>query len=199
MARYQPSSHPFGVCFSGGGLRSFAATMGQMRGLWALGLLDEVGAVSAVSGAAWFNTIFSYAPTDIPDRTLLGPIRHPGEITPQNLAELDPHCIAAPLPELTTNNLTMTHTDFLLGAAYTQPRALNRVYARLLNERLLKSFRLDDPQTFFSLDAESVEQIITRNPALKSTDFYTMRPNHPYLIVGSIPDRWINAYQPSRW
>ena len=41
------------VCFSGGGTRSMAATVGQLRGLVALGLMDQVGYLSCVSGSAW--------------------------------------------------------------------------------------------------------------------------------------------------
>ncbi len=40
------------VCFSGGGTRSLAATVGQLRGLVALGLLDQVGYLSCVSGSS---------------------------------------------------------------------------------------------------------------------------------------------------
>ena len=63
--RFQPTSHPFGVCFSGGGARSLSASLGQMRALYAEGLLESVGAISAVSGGSWFATIYSYAPTPI--------------------------------------------------------------------------------------------------------------------------------------
>ena len=42
-----------GVCFSGGGTRSYAATVGQLRGLTAAGLIGQVGYLSAVSGGAW--------------------------------------------------------------------------------------------------------------------------------------------------
>ena len=98
--RYQPASHPFGVCFSGGGTRSFSASLGQMRGLKALGLLDTVGAISCVSGGTWFSTLFSYAPTSINDSTLLGPLLTPSEITLENLAQLDPRCLASPIPHI---------------------------------------------------------------------------------------------------
>lgn len=185
MARYQPGSHPLGVCFSGGGPRSLVASLGQMRGLHALGLLDDIGAISAVSGGAWFNTIFCYAPTGIGDATLLGPILNPTEITPQNLAEIDPQCIAAPLLHLTSANLNTTKTNFMIGATYSETQAFNRVFARLLNDLMLKPFHLDDTHTFFTLDAGSIGRIIEHNPGLTKADFYTMRPNRPFLIIGA--------------
>lgn len=191
MARYQPDSHPLGVCFSGGGPRSLVASLGQMRGLHALGLLDDIGAISAVSGGAWFNTIFAYAPTSIDDTTLLGPILNPTEITPQNLSQIDPQCIAAPLLHLTSANLNTTKTNFMIGATYAETQAFNRVFARLLNDLMLKPFHLDDTHTLFTLDAGSIDRIIEHNPGLTPADFYTMRSNRPFLIIGAA-----NVYPP---
>src|SRR5262245_45110662 len=83
--RYRPSSHPCGGCFSGGGPRAFSAALGQMRGLYAGGFLDLVGALSCVSGGTWFGTMFNYAPASLDDSQLLGPVIDPGEITLNNI------------------------------------------------------------------------------------------------------------------
>ena len=198
MARYQPDKHPIGVCFSGGGSRSLIASVGQMRGLHALGVLDDIGAISAVSGGAWFSTVFNFAPTNISDTTLLGPVLSPTEITPQNLAEIDPQCIAAPLMHLTSSNMATMKTAFMIGAVSSESQAFNRVYARLLNDLLLKPFHLDDTHTFFTLDSASVERIIGHNPGLKPDDFYTMRPNRPFLMVGAIHVHPLGENQVSR-
>ena len=53
---------PTAVCFSGGGMRSMVATVGQLRGLAALGVLDRVGYLSSVSGSAWATVPFAFAP-----------------------------------------------------------------------------------------------------------------------------------------
>ena len=50
------------VCFSGGGTRSMVASIGQLRALQALGLLDRVGYLSCVSGSAWAAVPFVFAP-----------------------------------------------------------------------------------------------------------------------------------------
>ena len=42
-----------GICFSGGGTRSMAATMGQLRALHKLGLLAKARYISSVSGGSW--------------------------------------------------------------------------------------------------------------------------------------------------
>ena len=49
-----------GICFSGGGTRSASATLGQLRGLREIGLLDRVRYISAVSGGAWAATPYVF-------------------------------------------------------------------------------------------------------------------------------------------
>ena len=67
-----------GICFSGGGTRSYAATIGQLRGLAEVGLLDRIGYVSAVSGGAWAATAFTYyAGPGQTNREILGPVAQP--------------------------------------------------------------------------------------------------------------------------
>jgi hypothetical protein len=61
-----------GIAFSGGGTRSAAATLGYIRGLNELNLLDNVRYVSCVSGGSWACTPFIYLPGDWTDETFLG-------------------------------------------------------------------------------------------------------------------------------
>ena len=51
-----------GVAFSGGGTRSAAAVVGQLRGLKAIGILDSVKYISAVSGGTWGSAPFTFLP-----------------------------------------------------------------------------------------------------------------------------------------
>ncbi|MGB0388775.1 MAG: hypothetical protein ACPGWR_28480 [Ardenticatenaceae bacterium] len=184
-ARYQPSGQPFGVCFSSGGSRAASAAVGQMRALHALGLLDSIGAISGVSGGGWFGTIFTYASTDFDDATLLGPILEPEEITIENLSQINPHMITAPITTMTDSNLLSVTRDIMRGIILSDTAAFNRFFSRMLNDTLLKPFQLDDHHKFFTLDDEAVRDIISRNPSLKPEHFYTARPNRPYLICGS--------------
>jgi len=185
MARYQPTLHPFGVCFSGGGPRAMSCAMGQMRGLHALGLIDSIGTVSAVSGGGWFSTLFTYAPTEIDDETLLGPVVTPEAMTLENLATINPQTIAAPLIHMSDEELLYYSRDTLRTLVLSDTQAFNRFYARLLNESLLRPFGLDHPHKFFTLNETTVQDIITRNPHLQPTQFYTARPNRPFLICGA--------------
>lgn len=185
FSRYQPSQQPIGVCFSGGGGRSTSASLGQMRGLHALGLLDSIGCLSTVSGGTWFSVLFNYAPAEFDDTTLLGAIIEPEEITVENLAYIDPHTIAAPMTAMTGNNLLFEARHILRTITFSDTASFNRFYSRLLNEAMLKPFALDHPHKSFTLNEQSQQQISRHNPSLTADDFYLMRDNRPYLVCGA--------------
>ena len=79
-----------GVCFSGGGTRTYAATLGQLRGLSESGLMPAIGYVSAVSGSAWIIAPYCFHPGDPSDRDLLGTHRDPEYLTVDDLDTLEP-------------------------------------------------------------------------------------------------------------
>ena len=83
-----------GICFSGGSTRSFAATIGQIRGLTALGLMPHIGYLSAVSGGAWAAAAYTfYTGSGETDADILGPRREPDAIDDAALGRLDPACL----------------------------------------------------------------------------------------------------------
>ena len=53
------SDSGIGLCLSGGGSRAAAASMGALRGLRCLGLLDEISVLSTVSGGGWAGVPFT--------------------------------------------------------------------------------------------------------------------------------------------
>ena len=67
--------HDLGVAFSGGGTRSMAATVGQLRGLSQNGLLEQVRYISAVSGGSWGAVPFTFYSGDLEE--LLGTFVEP--------------------------------------------------------------------------------------------------------------------------
>ena len=54
------TQRPLGIAFSGGGSRALSATMGQMRGLRHLGVLEQTLFISSVSGGALASTLYTY-------------------------------------------------------------------------------------------------------------------------------------------
>ena len=64
---------PFvGVCLSGGGSRSAAASMGALRALRATGLLEKVTFLSTVSGGGWAGVPYTFCPAQSPTTTCSG-------------------------------------------------------------------------------------------------------------------------------
>ena len=73
------STSGVGICFSGGGSRAMSAAMGQLQALEMMqsgstSLLDQVTAMSTVSGGGWIGIPFTYLPSTVrPSR-----YEHPG-------------------------------------------------------------------------------------------------------------------------
>lgn len=177
MDRYSPSSHPIGICFSGGGPRAMTAGMGQARGFVNSPLWQHVGAISCVSGGSWFGSIFSYADGSIDDEALLGPMTAPGSITLDNASTVPATRLTYGLTQFNNEQIARSlAAELLLGVPS------NRLYARMLNRILLTPFHIDDVNRFFALDAADVQSIIASNPTLTPNDFYTLRENRPYFI-----------------
>ncbi|MDA1093379.1 MAG: hypothetical protein O3A25_08970 [Acidobacteria bacterium] len=82
------------VCFSGGGTRSMVATIGQLRGLVALGALDQIGYLSCVSGSAWAAVPFLYARDG---RERLGRVTPPDALTLEHLNRIAPGSLLEPV------------------------------------------------------------------------------------------------------
>ena len=62
------------IGLSGGGSRSFAASIGYLAALTELGVMDKVRYVGGISGGSWATTVYTYAQNVSDDATLLGPI-----------------------------------------------------------------------------------------------------------------------------
>jgi len=170
--RYSPSKN-VGVSLSGGGPRSLSCCLGQLRGLHAIGLIDNVGVISAVSGGSWFGTLYSFASSEIPNEKLLGEVIPPEKLTKLEV-ELPFHsqCIGHVVPHFT--NVKML---FSIGESICKKLPVTYYYARILNDLILKPFGLDDTSKHFTLDLHSFLALKANNPELKKEDFYFMRKN----------------------
>ena len=178
--RYSASTHPVAVCFSGGGPRSFSASIGQMRGLQALPLYKQIGAISVVSGGSWFGALFTFANPAIPDDQLLGTSTPPGNITLRSIGSVPHSSIGFGLTQ--ANNARIF--DSIAGSILRGVPS-NRLYARILNSVYCSPFDIDDVNRFFTLDTASMNAIIANNPGLTANDFYLVRNNRPYLVAGA--------------
>ena len=182
--RYSAASGLWAACFSGGGPRSFAASLGQMRGLNAAGVLPFFGAISCVSGGSWFGVPFSFAPDSFSVTELLGDVTAPGDITVDGLKSIPETCLGSALLKLTDTALARLIAYYIFE--YLEGNlTFDKIWARCLNRLILTPFALGDTSSYFSLNAETVGQIVQANPGLAQTNFYTLRDNQPYVIAGA--------------
>jgi hypothetical protein len=178
-----------GVCFSGGGSRSHTATMGQLRGLRALGVLDGVTYISSVSGGTWASAAFTYLPSTISDDDFLGPVVEPGAITPDSLKTLPPNNLGI-VPTL------LSFVDFLkvifeLKEKFGYPD--DYLWQGVIGKYMLTPFGLWNqdfkggyPDKYYSSTSSSLTAsggILARNPELSVGQFYVTQRKRPTLIM----------------
>lgn len=186
---YQSTGSGVGVAFSGGGSRSLSCTLGQLRGLKHLGKLDEVTAISAVSGGSWASSLYTYLPESIQDDDFLGtPVGNPGELTLLYHGE-----VATALDRFSDNNMGQAATNLgvIKMAAeavdlYVKGLPADDLWIRMIGEYVFKPFQLFDASNpkFFTQSLEWFnEQIQPNNPSLTIDDFYLPKAGRPELIV----------------
>lgn len=166
-----------GLAISGGGTRSASAALGQLRGLYELGILQKVRYLSCVSGSSFISTAFCYLPAGYSDSTFLGPIVNPQNITAGHLDKALPDSFA----QVISNSFLVD--DYVKNAASL---AGDETYSRAIGDVFLRPFGLNSRKRFFSLDERSVATIRGHNSAMKAGDFYLVRPGRPFPIISAI-------------
>lgn len=174
----------FGVAFSGGGTRSASATLGQLRGLKDIGLMDNIKYISAVSGGSWAATPFVFLPPQISEDEFLGIVVPPEDIDYYQLKNVPKKS----LPYIISD--TVITDDFLREAARFGG---DETYSRAIGNLFLEPFDLDDNHKFFTWDHHTLQQILKRNAKEKDEnyylckeDFYLVREGRPFLVVGAV-------------
>ncbi|MBN1532815.1 MAG: patatin-like phospholipase family protein [Spirochaetes bacterium] len=166
-----------GVAFSGGGTRSASLTLGQLRGLHALGVLEKFRYLSAVSGGAWTAIPYTFLDPAISDDLFLGACVKPEDLRRDGLRE-------APEPSMAR----AISRSSILGNLTPDALAGDESYAHLIANIFLKPFGLASEQRFFTWDAACRERILAQNLNLRKEDFHLANPgaNRPFLIAGGI-------------
>ena len=178
-----------GLAFSGGGTRSASATLGQLRGLVHIGLLDKVRYCSCVSGSAFVAIPFTYLPDSWTDKTFLGPAIAPEDLTIDHLKQTDRNSCAHAIANSILIDDFLRHMIRLAG---------DETISRMLSDVFLDPVGVDAGRRFFTLDQRSVKVILRHNPHMKMSDFYQVRPGRPFLISNSLILRSENSSALSR-
>ena len=175
---------PTGICFSGGSTRSYAATVGQLRGLTASGLINRVGYLSAVSGGAWAAAPYVYYPATEgvgSDLDILGVPAAPEALSLETLSELDSRSLGFAA--------TGDFSEALADARTDRSVSPDGVWVRAVGRTFLSPFGLYDPDqpVGFTLDDSTAQDIRRRHPSLRHLRLQTVRASayRPYLLIHS--------------
>jgi hypothetical protein len=172
-----------GICFSGGGTRSASATLGQLRALDSLGLLNKVRYISAVSGGAWTAMPFSYLPSEFNDNTFFGKYYPASKITMCDLKKVPKGSMARSIK----SSYIGWKLIFSIGR-------VDETFAFVLKNVFLWNFRLSRNKYFTYTEKYLGDNVLPGNRNVIDTcDFYVFRdaPNRPYLIVNGT----VNPYE----
>eukprot|EP00299_Pterocystis_sp_00344_P005712 c17451_g1_i1.p1 GENE.c17451_g1_i1~~c17451_g1_i1.p1 ORF type:complete len:619 (+),score=116.79 c17451_g1_i1:31-1887(+) len=180
-----------GVCFVGGGTRSYTSSLGYLRAFAKLGLIDNIRYFSGVSGGAWAISTYSYRQNGLSDADFLGTSHDPEQLTLAKLAVINSTSMAGAIPELInysnevgfqlffSPNATANTVNYLLKS---HPNSQYE-YIDLISKFFLERIGVE-PSKYFSWDNTEVAHIQSRNPSLKNSDFVLPIPHSPFLIIG---------------
>lgn len=167
-----------GICFSGGGTRSAAATIGQLRVLRKLGILNRTRYVSSVSGGSWASTPYIYLPESGMDG-FLEPYTPPCELTAESFLHPQDGSMCKAITEASVTARAMSY--LLLGNRGSES------FSRTIADRFLRPFDLAPADTWFTWSHATAQDILSRNPELRRlglTHYQVVPDNRPFLIVG---------------
>lgn len=168
-----------GISFSGGGSRSFTASIGYLSALNDLNLIKNIKYINGISGGSWAASVFTYAQNIIDnDKILLGEIIPPNEIKEISLNKIDSNCVR----KLTQNALAA------IAAEALKNKIVNN-FAESYTYGVYKSYLepIGIPQnTRFSWSEEIVNDIKLRNNNLLNETFILPNNNkRPFMILGT--------------
>jgi len=178
-----------GVAFSGGGTRALAATMGQLRGLRTLGVLDHVSFLSSVSGGTWASALYTYLPASFSEDDFLGPVVAPQDITVSSLWQLPPNNLGSIPQQLSVVRVLETLTK-LKEQGYSS----QSLWQGIVGTCMLEPFGLWNqnlngyPDKYYSLSQSFLAMnggVLERNPSLNASQFYVMERQRPFLVMNS--------------
>lgn len=145
------------VCLSGGGFRSFSCAIGQFRGLYELGRIDDVDLISGVSGGAWFASVHSFANPGAGIRAFLGESLPTDKLTLESLDRISPDFVGEPITGLSAISCA---ARLMLDGMPT-----GKILAEALHQEILAPLGLERTLAMANSPWEK-EDLLRRNPEL---------------------------------
>ncbi len=181
-----------GICFSGGGTRSASLTLGQLRALDKIGVLERAKYMCGVSGGSWGSLPFIYLDKNIGDSTFLGEYLAPSQITLNNLKQTPKNSMANAISNSKILKDTIIEALKLRKEGKDDPRDL---YSLIVADIMLKPFNIGEHNKFFTYNEQTRDEILNQNKGFKKDDFYLVNPNknRPYYIAQGIVGNYSHA------
>ena len=212
-----------GVAFSGGGTRSMSLSLGYLRALSEMGVIEKIRYFGAISGGSWATVPFCYLPEGISDEQYLG------NATP--MAGLDVNRInriarsdGIMARHISQSHLAITGIEKLAIAAIGAKFSLRKIpvlgiklgfddvdetWGRTLGQVFLRDLQLEGNR-YAGWYKPQTRQIIQRNtdvlgrPDLDLNDFFLYQRKRPFLVVNGamnqdkdlLPDRADDQWRP---
>ena len=190
-----------GVAFSGGGTRSAAATVGELRGLMTNGWLPHVRYVTAVSGGSWAAVPFTYSSSDL--QLLLGKERAAKELSTAVIEELGGKgSLTRSIAESKLFAPGAREAARIIGQSELDKRKVpaqiqsllqryiagrtSETYANILAKFFITPYIENGATRHYTWDDESFNDMKSADSGvpLGMKDFVEAAPNRPFLIVG---------------
>lgn len=167
-----------GIAFSGGGSRSASATIGQLRGLMAINVLDTVKYISSVSGGSWAATSYTYSPYQA-NANFLGEYLAPDQLTMKKLNKIEKKTLPYAPSHAHIFRRFIKHTVSLRG---------DEIFSALLHDIYFKRIGLKKRHRFMAYNEAHTKAILQRQKPhytkFDMEDFmHVTNTNKPYLIV----------------
>jgi hypothetical protein len=188
-----------GVCLSGGGSRALTAGMGQLRALNYLKtadgkpLLQQVKAISTVSGGSWVGSTFMYLDSSISiDDYLNKFVADPAQLTTSDVKnETDINYLPAKnIGSRITSRFDAFNMLMSLITYHLEGIDCSLLWQTLVGNHILQNYSLYPLKNSqagsytFTYDADSKSQIVNNNPtALKNVTFALMRKDGPAFVI----------------
>jgi hypothetical protein len=162
------------LCFSGGGSRSYTASLGYLRALTDMGLMKNVRYITGISGGSWASAVYTYS-QHADDAEFLGDIVPPENITEAGLKNMSPNC-ARKAPGATSFDSLFLKNIAAKGADGAWLYAVGEVFFKANGI---------DPSALFTHDASTLADIRARNPALVGQPFLLPHTDRPFLVIST--------------
>lgn len=168
-----------GIALPGGGVRSCAYSLGVLRGLHKLNVLQKTKYLTSVSGSSWLNTIYSYQ-TLYSNEELLGEYIPPTELTYNKLSTIQTsHEFANVLHDFTVipdiiNNFVLTKIVTAIENIIGLNDKTDDLLSRCFGEAFFAKYELND---FITIPT------FKDNTQSKYSPVRKLRPDVPFPII----------------